>query len=171
MQGYIQVYTGNGKGKTTAALGLALRAMGAGLKVYIAQFVKGATYNEIKAMRSHLPELTLQQFGRRGFIHNKPSPSDIKIAQRGLREVTRIIQSGTYDVVILDEITIALFYEMFPLSDVIKILTEKPSRLEIIITGRKAPPELLEIADLVTEMKAVKHYYEQGVAARPGIEL
>ncbi len=170
-RGYIQLYTGNGKGKTTAAFGLALRAVGAGKKVFIAQFVKGMPYSEIEAIKKYIPSITLKQYGLDCFIVNEPVQKDINAALEGLSEVSQIISEGKFDLVILDEICIALYYKLFALKEVIKILNSKPENMEIVLTGRYAPAELIAIADLVTEMKEVKHYYNQGVEARKGIEF
>jgi cob(I)alamin adenosyltransferase len=170
MKGYIQVYTGNGKGKTTAAFGLALRAAGAGKQVFIAQFVKGQEYSEITAVREFLPTVTVKQYGLDCFIVDTPTQADIDIARKGLEEVSAIIASGEYDIVILDEANIAIFYKLFTAAELIEILKSKPENVEIITTGRYACPEILETADLVTEMKEVKHYYTKGVQARGGIE-
>ncbi len=170
MKGYIQVYTGNGKGKTTAAIGLALRAAGAGKKVYFAQFVKGKTYSEIKAIRKYLPDITIKQFGRGCFIVKTPTSEDIEAARNGLDAVAGIVESGKYDLVVLDEATIAIYYKLFSVSELIGVLLKKPEETEVVITGRYAPEELIELADLVTEMKEVKHYYTKGVQARKGIE-
>jgi cob(I)alamin adenosyltransferase len=170
MKGYIQIYTGNGKGKTTAAFGLALRAVGAGKKVYFAQFVKGQVYSEVKAVFNYLPTISIKQFGLECFIVKSPTQADIDIARQGFKEISGIILSGTYDVVILDEANIALYYNLFSVDEFIQLLKKKPEQTEIIITGRNAPQELIDMADLVTEMKEVKHYYTQGVEARIGIE-
>lgn len=170
MKGYIQVYTGNGKGKTTAAFGLALRAAGAGKKVYFAQFVKGKTYSEIKAIQKYVPDIVIKQFGRGCFIVKAPTSEDIQAARNGLVEVAGIIASGKYDMVVLDEATIAIYYELFSVSELIGVLLKKPEETEVVITGRYAPEELIELADLVTEMKEVKHYYAKGIQARKGIE-
>ena len=170
MKGYIHVYTGNGKGKTTAALGLALRAVGAGKKVYFAQFVKGKIYSEIDAINRYIPEITVKQYGRGCFIVNKPTLEDIQAAKEGLEEVGAVIRSGKYDVVVLDEATIALHYKLKSVEELIDVLQEKNEETEIAITGRYAPEELIEIADLVTEMKEIKHYYTKGISARKGIE-
>ncbi len=170
MKGYIQIYTGNGKGKTTAALGLTLRATGAGKKVFFAQFVKGQIYSEVKALQQHLPSVEIKQYGLNCFIKNAPTQADIEAARKGLQEITDIILSGKYDIVVLDEANIAIFYGLFSVQELIEVLKQKPDETEIIITGRYAVPELVEIADLVTEMKEVKHYYNQGVQARVGIE-
>ena len=170
MQGYIQIYTGNGKGKTTAAFGLSLRAVGAGKKVFFAQFVKGKTYSEIDAVAHFLPDITIQQYGRGCFIYEDPTQADIDAAQNGLREVAKIIQSGRYDVVVLDEANIALYYKLFTVEQLMDVMRKKLPQTEIIVTGRYAPKELVDMADLVTEMKEVKHYYQSGVQARKGIE-
>ncbi|MFA6617634.1 MAG: cob(I)yrinic acid a,c-diamide adenosyltransferase [Candidatus Neomarinimicrobiota bacterium] len=171
MKGYIQVYTGNGKGKTTASFGLALRAIGAGKKVFIGQFVKGQIYSEIRAIKDYCPNITIKQYGLECFIINEPQQKDIDIARQGLKEISEIILSGKYDIVILDEANIALYYTLFSVQELINILQKKPEDMEIIITGRYAPPELIEFADLVTEMKEIKHYYAAGVKAREGIEF
>jgi cob(I)alamin adenosyltransferase len=170
MKGYIHIYTGNGKGKTTAALGLSVRAVGAGKKVFFAQFVKGQVYSEVKAVQSFLPAITVKQYGLDCFIYKKPEQADIDVARKGFEEVSQIIASGKYDVVVLDEANIAIYFNLFTVEELIKILKSKPEETEIIITGRYAPIELIEIADLVTEMQEVKHYYTKGVEARVGIE-
>ena len=169
MKAYIQVYTGNGKGKTTAAFGLALRASGAGLKVYIGQFCKGREYSELKAFKN-IPNVTLKQFGTPEFIMGKPSKKDYERAKKGFEEVKRIIQSDKYDVVILDEANIAISLGLISVDELLKVIKDRPKNIEIVITGRNAPEKLLEAADLVTEMKEIKHYYKKGVHAREGIE-
>lgn len=170
MKSYIQVYTGNGKGKTTAAFGLALRAVGAGKKVYFAQFVKGKTYSEIEAVQKFLPLITIKQYGLGCFIVREPTPDDIQSAGDGLVEVTAIMQSGDYDLVVLDEANIAVFYKLFTVNELILAIQKRNPKTEIVVTGRYAAPELIEIADLVTEMMEIKHYYNNGVDARVGIE-
>ncbi len=170
MKGYIQVYTGNGKGKSTAAFGLALRAIGAGKKVFIGQFIKGQRYSEIEAIEKHLPDITLKQYGLGCFIVNQPTCEDKEAAKAGLDNIREVIQSNKYGVVILDEINIALLYDLFDIHDILPIIQNKPKAQEIILTGRYADPELIKIADLVTEMKDVKHYYDLGIMARKGIE-
>jgi len=147
-----------------------LRAAGAGLNVFIGQFAKGMEYSEIKAIRERLPEITIRQYGRDCFIVNQPTEEDIKLARQGLDEIKEVIQSGKYDVVILDEANIAVHFGLFSISDLLKVLDLKPVNTEIIITGRKAHPDLVKAADLVTEMLEIKHYYQQGVQARQGIE-
>jgi len=170
MKGFIHVYTGNGKGKTTAALGMAIRAAGAGKRVFIAQFVKGKKYSEIKALESFIPQIELVQFGRGCFIVKEPEKEDISAARRGLAETEKILVKGHYDMVILDEACIALYYKLFSTAELINILRKKPKNCEIIITGRYATGELIEYADLVTEMRELKHYYNDGIEAREGIE-
>ncbi len=169
MSGYIQIYTGNGKGKTTAALGLTLRAVGAGKTVFFGQFVKGQVYSEIKALQQ-FPAVQVKQYGLDCFIRHEPTQPDIQAAREGLREISEIIVSGKYDIIVLDEASIALYYNLFTVEELISVLKQKPEETEIIITGRYAPPQLIEIAALVTEMKEIKHYYRQGVMARVGIE-
>ncbi len=168
-KGYIHLYTGNGKGKTTAALGLSLRAVCAGNSVYFGQFVKGMKYSETKAVE-YLPNFEMHQFGRNCFIYNEPTEEDIKAARDGLDMCKEILSNGEYDIVVLDELNIALHYKLFPVEEVIDMLENKDSHVEVIITGRYAPEGLIKIADLVTEMKEVKHYYQKGVKAREGIE-
>jgi len=169
-KGYIQIYTGNGKGKTTASLGLALRALGAGLKVYIAQFVKGQEYSEIKMLRKFEPELVIRQYGSECFIYKDPEPVDFELAQKGWKEVGEIVHSERYDLIILDEINIALYYHLISEESVIDLLVNKPLKTEIVLTGRKMPSSLFDYADLITNMEEVKHYYQKGIQAREGIE-
>jgi cob(I)alamin adenosyltransferase len=171
MKGYIQIYTGNGKGKTIAAIGLSVRAVGASKKVFFAQFVKGRIYSEVKAIQSLLPSITIKQYGLEFFIYKNPTQADIDMARKGFDEVSGIITSGQYDVVVLDEANIAIYNNLFTVEELICVLKKKPDETEIIITGRYAPLELIEFADLVTEMQEVKHYYSQGVEARVGIEF
>jgi cob(I)alamin adenosyltransferase len=170
MKGYVQVYTGDGKGKTTAALGLAMRAAGAGLKVYIAQFVKGMKYAELITLEKLSELITVKQYGRDCFIKNSPEEADVRVAREGLKDVREIMISGKYQVIILDEANIATFYNLFTVEDLLDLVREKPEGVELVITGRRADPRIIEAADLVTEMKEVKHYYNEGVQARDGIE-
>lgn len=170
MKGYVQVYTGDGKGKTTAAIGQAVRAVGAGLTVFIAQFVKGMEYSELKALSRFAPQLVVRQYGRNAFIHSHPTAEDFRLAREGYDEVVRLVRSGSYDLVILDEANIAVHFSLLTVDDLLALIDGKPDAVELIITGRKAHPRLIERADLVTEMQEVKHYYQQGVAARDGIE-
>jgi cob(I)alamin adenosyltransferase len=171
-KGYIQVYTGNGKGKTTAALGLALRAAGCGLRSYIGQFLKGQAYGELTAVQKLASSITIEQFGRKGFVHvtENPDEEDIQRARSGLEKCRRAMLSGRYALVILDEVNVALHFRLLSVKDVLGFLDQKPADVEVILTGRYAPPALLRRADLVTEMKEKKHYFREGVRARTGIE-
>ena len=169
-KGYIQIYTGDGKGKTTAAMGLALRAAGAGKRVFIGQFVKSMEYSEWKSLALLKDLIHIELFGHGCFITKDPDPADVSAAQAGLEKIHHIMKNNQADVIILDELTISIFYGLLSLERVLHLLDEKPEQVELIITGRYAPAELLERADLVTEMKEVKHYYHQGVLSREGIE-
>jgi len=170
-KGLVQIYTGNGKGKTSAAFGLALRASGRGLKVYIIQFIKGGfDYGELYII-DKLPNVTLKAFGRGKFITTKPpEQEDIKLAEEALRLTEKIVQSGEYDVVILDEINVALNLKLISLDRVLKLIKHKPEHTELVLTGRCAPKEIIEMANLVTEMREIKHPFNKGFAARKGVE-
>ncbi|HEX2958779.1 MAG TPA: cob(I)yrinic acid a,c-diamide adenosyltransferase [Chitinispirillaceae bacterium] len=170
MSSYVHVYTGNGKGKTTAAIGLAIRAVGAGKKVLFTQFVKGMKYSEIEALERFYDKITIKQFGRGCFIVRDAAPEDIECAQQGLKEVGEDLSDGKYDLIILDEACIALYYKLFTVAELIDVVKQRHEHVEVVITGRYAPDELVEYADLVTEMREVKHYYTKGVDARDGIE-
>ncbi|OQX63057.1 MAG: cob(I)yrinic acid a,c-diamide adenosyltransferase [Desulfococcus sp. 4484_241] len=170
MKGYVQVYTGDGKGKTTAALGLALRAFGAGLRVYMGQFMKFGDYSEIAALKPFEPRITVRQFGTGHFILGKPSAGDIAAAEEGLLALETALQSGEYDVVIADEANVAAGCGLFTADRIVRLIDLKPESVELVITGRNVPQEVINKADLVTEMKPVKHYFDKGVPARPGIE-
>ena len=169
-RGCVQVYTGDGKGKTTAAFGLALRAAGAGLRVFIAQFMKGRDCGELHTFEKLSDQIAIKQYGREGFIHGEPDEEDIRAAREGLEEAILAIQSGDYDLVILDEANVAVDFELFSIDDLLAAIDERPEHVELVITGRKAHPRLIERADLVTEMREVKHYYQDGLGARRGIE-
>jgi len=170
-KGLVQVYTGNGKGKTSAAFGLALRAIGRGLKVYIIQFIKGGfDYGELY-MIDKLPNLTLKAFGRGKFVTAKPpEKEDIKLAEEALQLSEKVVTSGEYDVVILDEVSVALNLKLISLDDVLELIRAKPKHVELVLTGRSAPNEIIEVADLVTEMREIKHPFSKGFPARKGIE-
>jgi cob(I)alamin adenosyltransferase len=170
MKGYVQVYTGDGKGKTTAALGLSIRAAGAGLKVFIAQFIKMGDYSEIKALQRFSDLITVEQYGLGRFIKGKPSVEDLDAAGKGLDKIRTILQEGHHDVVIMEEASPAIMCGLFTVEDVLNLIAIKPESVELVITGRGADPRVIEKADLVTEMKCIKHYYDQGVMARTGIE-
>jgi cob(I)alamin adenosyltransferase len=171
-KGYVQIYTGNGKGKTTAALGLALRAAGCGLRTYIGQFLKGQPYGELAAAKKLASLITIEQFGRKGFVHvtENPDEEDIQRARTGLEKCRRAMLSGRYSLIVLDEINVALHFRLLKVKDILDLLNRKPPDVELVLTGRYAPPGLLRRADLVTEMKEKKHYYSRGVQARSGIE-
>lgn len=171
-RGYFQIYTGNGKGKTTAALGIAFRAMGHGLRTYIGQFMKGQIYGELKACKTLASLVTIEQYGKRTLMHVKeiPEEEDIRMAKLGLEKARQAMLSGRYDIVVFDELTTAHFFHLISIEEMLDTMATKPTGVEVIFTGRYAPPELVERADLVTEMREVKHYYQQGVGARRGIE-
>ena len=171
-RGLIQIYTGNGKGKTTAALGLALRASGHGLKVCIVQFMKGwPDYGELKGVK-HLPGVTLHQFGRPDFVDKaNPDPADIRMAHDALRYASEVVEGGECDILILDELNVALDWGLIALEEVLSLLDAKPPTMELVLTGRNAHPDIIRRADLVTEMLDIKHPYSEGIAARRGIEF
>lgn len=171
--GLIFVYTGDGKGKTTAAVGAAVRAAGQGLRVLIIQFMKGQPGIGIKKAlaRCNLP-ISLLQFGRQGFVHSRACEAmDIYLAHQGMTAFQNAVEAGTYDMIILDEINVALDYGLLNLSDVLAIVQNKSPGLHLIFTGRNAKEPLCAMADLVTEMHAIKHHYQCGVPAQIGIEM
>lgn len=168
-KGYIHVYTGGGQGKTTAAFGLALRAAGAGKKVFIGQFVKSIRYNEVLALE-HCTNVLTKQYGQRCFIENSPAEEDVSAAREGWAECREVMKAGEYGLVVLDELTIALHYRFLEMEGVMEGLRERDPSVEIVITGRYAPRELVGIADLVTDMHEIKHYYTQGVLSREGFD-
>lgn len=170
-KGLVQVYTGRGKGKTSAAFGLALRAIGRGLRVFIIQFIKGGfDYGELYSTKD-LKNLELKAFGRGKFItENPPEESDIDSATTALKFAQKIINSHKYDVVILDEINVALSLGLVQTADVVNLIKGKPGNIELVLTGRNAPREIIRAADLVTEMKEIKHPFKKGVPPRKGIE-
>lgn len=169
--GLVHVYTGDGKGKTTAALGLALRAVGHGLKVYMIQFMKGnINYGELTASKQ-IQNLTIKQFGRAEFVSKKnPKAIDISLAEEALSHAKEVLGNKKHDVVILDEINVAIEWKLISLNDVIRLLQQRPKNVELILTGRYARPKIIAIADLVTEMKEIKHPYQKGIEARKGID-
>ncbi len=171
MKGYTQIYTGKGKGKTTAAIGLCVRAAGAGLKVFVGQFIKMGDYSEIKMLRERFSEsVTLEQFGGQGFVNGRPTEEHRLAAARGLARMKEVMDSGRYDVVILEEINVAVSFGLIDAEDVLELISRKPENVELILTGRGADQKLIDAADLVTEMVEIKHYYKKGVGAREGIE-
>jgi len=170
IKGLIQVYTGDGKGKTTAALGLALRAAGRNMKVLIVQFMKKWDYGELHSAKL-IPNITLETFGTKEFIYKgKAKKIDYEEAEKAFSFGIEGMQSCNYDIVIFDELNMALYYELLDLKEVIQKIKGKPDNVEVVITGRRAPEEIIEIADLVTEMKEIKHPYQKGIEARRGIE-
>lgn len=169
-KGYVHVLTGDGKGKTTAAIGLAIRASGAGLKIFFAQFIKKGEYSEIKAFRRFSDQITVEQFGLGRFTYRDPKPEDILAAQNGLNRARTLMAENKYDMMVLDEITVAVKLGLIAANDLLGLIVNKPYRLELILTGRYASPRVIENADLVTQMKARKHYYQSGVKARVGID-
>ncbi len=171
-RGYVQVYTGNGKGKTTASLGLALRAAGHGLKTVIIQFMKGwIDYGELRGVEMLAPHVEIHQAGRDTFVNRKdPDPEDVRLAREGWELARATIEGRHADIVVLDEINCAVDFGLLPVGEVLEVLRRRPEGMEIVLTGRGAPPEFLDLADLVTEMREVKHYYAKGVDARVGVE-
>jgi cob(I)alamin adenosyltransferase len=171
-KGYVQVYTGNCKGKTTAALGLALRGAGHGLKTHIGQFMKGQDYGELEAAKMMAPYLTIEQYGRPGWVHveDPAAKEDVELARKGLERSKKVMGSGEYDIIVLDEINTAYSFHLITLEDMMEFILAKPEGVELVFTGRYAPQELITEADLVTEMTEVKHYFNEGVQARDGIE-
>lgn len=167
--GKIHVYTGDGKGKTTAAFGLALRAAGAGFQVCLIQFLKAQDYSELKSL-SCLPNITFKRFGQKSFINQVAGPKDIIEAKKALVWTKNILEEKKYQIIILDEIFLALFFKLIFLTEVIDLIKNKPTSVELILTGRKAPKEIIKLADYVTEMKEIKHPYKKGLLARRGIE-
>ncbi len=170
MKRYVQVYTGAGKGKTTAALGLTMRAVGAGMKVYMGQFIKSHDYSEIKTLSERFPEVTVEQYGRGCFIKGDPTEEDVEAGLAGLAKLEDAVRDGEYDMVIADEANVAVSVGLFGVDKLMKLIDIKPGEMELVFTGRGAHEDLVARADLVTEMSCVKHYYEQGVSARKGIE-
>ncbi|MGB6410181.1 MAG: cob(I)yrinic acid a,c-diamide adenosyltransferase [Candidatus Deferrimicrobiaceae bacterium] len=171
-KGTIQVYTGNGKGKTTASLGLTVRAAGHGLRSVIIQFMKGwIDYGELRGVEMLSPFVELHQAGRDTFVNREnPDPEDIRLAREGWELAKKTILERKADIVVLDEINCAVDFGLLPVSEVLDLLRRKPDGMEIVLTGRGAPEEIIAVADLVTEMKEIKHYYNKGLDARIGIE-
>ena len=170
MKGNIHVFTGDGKGKTTTALGMAMKAAGAGQKGFIAQFIKSDDYSEIKALKRFSDLIAIEQYGLGCFIEEKATPDDIEAARQGLEKVKGIMSSGEHKVVILDEANIAIFFSLFSEQDLLELMAAKPDDMDLIITGRKASFGIIEKADQAVEFREIKHYYQRGVTARLGIE-
>ena len=170
-KGLVIVITGNGKGKTTSAFGQALRAIGQGFKVFVIQFMKGRKYGEFKAAKKYLPDLTVRLSGLDSFVmRDNPAAVDIELAQKGLKAAKQAINSGKYNMVILDEINVALDFKLIDLNDVIELVKNKPAGLDLILTGRYAPAPIIKLADTVSEIKEIKHHYNAGIKDRAGIE-
>lgn len=171
-KGYIQVYTGNGKGKTTCMLGLTLRASGADKKVYIGQFMKDYEYSEIKALKKFLPNVTIEQYGTgKGFVKKGDLKDyDISCGNNGYNRAMEVLKKDEHDIYIFDEINIAVYMEILSEKQILDLMSSKPKHAELILTGRYALESVIEKADLVTEMKEIKHYFNKGVKARLGIE-
>lgn len=170
-KGLVIVITGNGKGKTTSAFGQALRAAGQGYKVFVVQFMKGRKYGEFKAIKKYLPDITIHLSGLDSFVmRDNPAAVDIELAQKGLELAKKAIKSGKYSMIILDEINIALDFKLITLKEVIELIKNKPAGLDLILTGRYAPPQIIKLADTVSEVKEVKHHYAAGIKDRAGIE-
>lgn len=178
MTGLVHVYTGDGKGKTTAALGLALRAAGHGLRTYMGQFMKGREYGELAAPRllgndaMGRPLLTIEQYGKATFLRaEEVEEVDILQARAGLRRAEAAMREGGYDLIVLDEVNVALYFGLLTVQEVADVIEHKPPQVELILTGRRAPEAILERADYVTVMQELKHPYERGIQAREGIEF
>jgi len=173
MRRMVQVYTGNGKGKTTAALGLAMRAVGQGLTVHMIQFMKGnIEYGELKTARRLAPDLTITQMGRETFVdRDNPDEEDRQWAVKGMKLAEELLAKEGLDVLILDEINVAVDFKLVSTAEVLSLIRRKPDRLELVLTGRYAPVEVVKAADLVTEMLEIKHYYHRGIESRRGFEL
>lgn len=169
-KGYIHVYTGNGKGKTTAAIGLGVRAAGAGKKVHMIQFMKGRRYSEIDGLEQ-VSHFTVSQHGRDEFVNKeRPEQIDIDMAREGFKTAKNMIASNKYDMIILDEINVAIDYHLIAIEDVEGLIKDKPKRLELVLTGRYANPALIQLADYVSEVLEIKHPFQQGVLGRKGVD-
>ena len=170
-RGLVIVITGNGKGKTTAAFGQALRAVGQGYRVFIMQFMKGRDYGEFVAAEKYLPRLTIRRSGLDTFVmRDNPAPVDIELARQGFESAKKAIASGKYQMVILDEINVAIDFNLIPLEDVIALIKNKPPALDLILTGRYAAKAIVKLSDTVSEVKEIKHHYAAGIKDRSGIE-
>jgi len=171
-RGFVQIYTGNGKGKSTAAIGQAVRAAGFGLKTFIAQFMKEYPYNELNSLKYLSEWITIEQFGGDDFVYKKelPGKDELEKASNGLQTARNKMLSGEYDLIILDEAIVAIYFKLIETKELIEFIKAKPDNVELILTGRYCPEELIELADLVTEMQGVKHYYQKGITSRRGIE-
>jgi len=170
-KGYIHVYTGDGKGKTTAAIGLGIRAAGAGYKVYMLQFMKGRKYSELVTI-DKIENFNYSQHGRDEFVNKKnPEKIDIDLAKKGFTKAEELIKSNNYDMIILDEINVAIDYKLVSLEKILKLIKDKPEKLELILTGRYANTEIVKNADYVSEILEIKHPYQDGIQARKGVDF
>jgi len=167
----LQLYTGNGKGKTTAAIGLTLRAVGAGFKVFFAQFMKNMSTSESQTIKLLGDNVVFKQFGSGDYVINTPSKKDFECAQAGFTEVYHAVKNGQFDMIVADEICTALYYKLIDIEKVFQLVKACPQQTELVFTGRYACDALINAADLVTEMREVKHFYSDGVPARKGIEF
>ena len=171
-KGIVLVLTGDGKGKTTAAIGQALRAAGHGKKIFIVQFMKGKKYGEVLCAEKNLPGITFIQSGLDSFVmKDNPAPVDIDLAQQGLKLAGEAVASGKYEMVILDEINVALDFKLVSTREVLTMIKNKPDNVDIVLTGRYAPAEIIEAADTVSEVREIKHHYAKGIKERAGIEF
>ncbi len=169
-RGFLHIYTGDGKGKTTAALGLVLRALGAGMQVLFVQFLKKGRFSEIKALSRFSPQIEIIQLGSGRFVRGRPGRGDIERARAGLQRALELAETGRFQMIVLDEANVAVSSGVLQLDDITAFLDRLPPGIEVVITGRNAPAALIERADLVSECRKIKHYYDQGVKARVGIE-
>jgi len=171
-KGYIHIYTGNGKGKTTAAVGQCIRAIGAGLNVLFVQFMKDYPYSELKVLEKMVPQLTIHRYGNDTFVLEKRKPDQLILEEvdSGLDETLKLMKKGKFDLVVLDEICVSIYFGLLDVGKVGEFLEQKPEKTELILTGRYCPESLLQKADLVTEMREIKHYFNAGIRARKGIE-
>lgn len=170
-KGLVLVITGNGKGKTTSALGQALRAIGHGYRVCMVQFMKGKQYGEVIAAEKYLPNFKVFQYGLDSFVmRDNPAPIDVELARQGLEMARRLIRSKEYDMIILDEINVAVDFNLIPLEEVLELVRSKPPELDLVMTGRYAPEQLRQLADMVSEVQEIKHHYASGIKSREGIE-
>jgi cob(I)alamin adenosyltransferase len=171
-KGLVLVYTGDGKGKTTAALGQALRAIGHGGKVLVIQFMKGKKYGEVLCAEKYIPDLVFCQCGLDSFVmKDNPAPVDIELARQGLILARKAIEAEEYRMLILDEINVALDFKLISLGEVIDLIRKKPPGMDLVLTGRYAPPEIIELADMVSEVREIKHHYMKGIKERAGMEF
>jgi cob(I)alamin adenosyltransferase len=169
-KGILLVITGNGKGKSTSGFGSALRALGHGFRVAVIQFMKGRMYGELDVLRS-LPRVDVWQFGRNAFVDPKnPDPKDVELARNGLDKAWEIVRGGEHDLLILDEINVVADFGLVPVEEVLDLARSRPRWMDLIATGRNAPPPLVELADTVSDVREIKHHYKKGIESRAGME-